>query len=349
MQNSQIPRDVLRSLQKVSPLQTRVSTNKPDDELQVVADFAVKVCEMAMDATVDAELFKLKISAFIKGYGEGYRLDKDKVQDALRFIVSRYESFGAAYKLKRNPNSTMRLIAARAEGQNPPEDLELAYVASRHRAAERRMERKSVQAAEARKVTVSKTVRKIDADILQESVRALSAMVASEAPDLKAVHKEVTAAFATALTLDSAILLRRDEYGVFKFVSGAGNATTGLRSAIEQIEASSRDVFGISLSRGEDILVSDARRGNVMRYMPVWIKLNSPVMASLILPVVDGGTVRGLIFGLRCRGEPMTLDAPTLHAMRAMRTQISMAWRKLPLPKPKKAEPDKPANPQPSA
>jgi HD-like signal output (HDOD) protein len=338
LQNSQMPRDILRSLQRVPPMLARVSTNKPDDELQVVADFAVKVCDMAMDATVDAELFKLKTAAFIKSYGEGYRFDKDKVQEALRFAAGRYESFGILYKLKRASNNTMRLIAARAEGLNPPEDIELSYVASRHRAAERRMERKSVQAMEARRAAAAKAGRRIDADIVNEAVRALSGMVVVDTPDLKAVHNEVTNALVTALTLDSAILLRRDEYGVFKVVSGAGPASLGLRTAIEQIDASSRDVFGISILRGEDVLVSDARRGNVMRYMPVWLKLNSPVMALIILPIIDNGRVTGLISGLRCRGDAMSLDAATVQALRALRGQISAAWRKVLLPSPKKKD-----------
>jgi HD-like signal output (HDOD) protein len=337
LQSTQIPKDILRSLQRVSPLMMRVPTNKPDDDLMVLADFSVRVCELVTDATIDAEHFKIRLRVMLKSYGDGYHFDKDKVQDALRNIVTRYESFAEMYKLKRAPNNTMRLVFARAEEKNPPEDIELEYVASRHRAAERRRARRSVEDLNSRKAEAMRTGRRIDAEILQESVKALSQMVGVESPDLEAVHKEASCALATALTLDCGILMRRDENGDFKYVYGAGGAAANLRSAIEQINASSRDVFGISISRAEDVLVSDARKGTIIRYVPVWLKLNSAIMSLIILPVIEGNAVAGVLFGLRCRGEPLTLDGATVQALRELRLRISSAWRKVPLPKPAKS------------
>jgi len=334
LQSTLMPKDILRSLQRVPPLLAHVPTNKPDDDLMVLADFSVKVCDLATDATSDASQFKLKINTLLRGYGDSYRFDRDKVQDAVRFAVARYNNFGEMYKLKRAPNNTMRLMIARAEEQDPPEDIELAYVASRHRAAERRRERKNVEDLAARKAEAIKTGRRIDAEILQESVKTLSVMVGVEDPDLEIVHKEAATALVTALTLDSGIILRRDNDGVFKYAYGTGQAAGGLRSAIEQIGPASRDVFGISISRAEDVLVSDVRRGTILRYVPVWLKLNSAIMSLLILPIIEGNVVSGLLFGMRCRGDPLTLDGATVQALRELRLRITSAWRKVPLPPP---------------
>jgi GAF domain-containing protein len=203
----------------------------------------------------------------------------------------------------------------------------MEYVASLHRAGERRFARQvaSQATAEAARLSAHQG-RRVDESFLKPVLQKIEkGGIAGEALD--PVLTEIALAFASALVLDSGILLRRAEDGSFKVVARAGPAAAGLCTAVEQISPEARDIFGVSLALGSDILVSDVRMGNVARYIPVWLKLNSPIMSLILLPVVDSGVVRGLLFGLRCRGEALNLKASTLQDLKAIRAHLAALWR----------------------
>jgi len=304
-----LPRELLRSLQKPSPLLLRVPTNRADDELLVMADFAVRFFDTALDATLDAAQFGEKLEALLSGYNASYRLNRDDVLEALAASIAAREDFDRRYSVARGERAAFVMARARATGENPPQALELAWVAARHRAAERRRA-KAAQAEEA---------RKSDYQLLEEALAQAEAAPAEKLP------QALADAVAKALSLDGVVLLRFGSDGC-ECVAAAGPSGNSLRTPAAQVTAADRDVFGVALSRGEDILVSDVRLGNVSRYLPVWLKLNSPVMSLLVLPVRGTGGVEGLLFGIRGRGKPFEPSSRVLTALRNLRASLALHW-----------------------
>ncbi|HNX05842.1 MAG TPA: hypothetical protein PKI32_10090, partial [Opitutales bacterium] len=292
------------------------------------ADFSVRFCDLMTDATLDADLFAGRLDNLLGGYHANYRLTPDSVLEALGAAVFRCGEFDRSFSLERPPTAALRMAAARASRENPPADLEIAYIAARHRAAERKL-------ARARLILESK--RK-DFEILDDAVSSAEVMPHGS-PEIAA---SLATAVARAMNLDAVIVLRASGEG-FATAALAGEASSSLRMAALQVDARARDVFGVALSRREDVLISNVSRGNIARYLPLWLKLNAPVLSLILLPVVDSGAVAGLLFGLRSRGRPLETSARTLASLRAVRASLLRSWK---APEPKEVTPNAPDSPE---
>ena len=310
--HSAIPRDLMKTFQKASPMLARVPTNRADDELIVLGDFSVRFCDLLTDATLDRDLFRGRMENLVSGYNAAYRLTPESVTDALASAVTHLDLFDKRFELERPGSAMLRMAAARARGEDPPPDLEIAFIAGRHRAAERRL-------ARARLVLEAK---RQDFEILDDAVSAASGMT----PGSPELAQSLAEAMARAMKLDAVLVLRTSGDG-FVNAALAGELSSSLRMAGMQIDAGLRDVFGVALNRREDVLVADVRRGNIARYLPMWLKLNAPVMSLLILPVVDSGKVEGLVFGVRGRGRPLETSSRVLSSLRQIKAALLLSWK----------------------
>jgi len=317
-----IPRNVLRTLQRVPMLLAKTSTRRADDELFVLTEFSERVCELAMDASLDAGQFKKKADAICKSYGDSYRFNSDGIAPAFQSAVTHYTSFSQTYGIRRPKNDTIRLVAARSENANPPEDIVTAQQERRGRVGE------LVVNAEIVKMTAGhgKNAKKTNPAVVEAAVKRMESLIREDKPDVGAIQRLAITSFQNAVSLDCGMLLKIENSQV-RVVAEVGEAANNLRRPVEGMTIDTHDVFGISILRKEDVLIEDVRIGNASRYLPVWLKLNSPVMSLLLLPILVDGNVAGLFFGLRCRGEPLGMNPATLQALRSMRRQIAQLWQ----------------------
>ncbi|MFA5257449.1 MAG: HDOD domain-containing protein, partial [Opitutales bacterium] len=131
LQGAQLPRDILRTIQKLPHTLVNASILRPDDELIVLSDFSVRVCELAMDVSLDAGRFKSKASELSRFYGTSFKMEDAQIQGVFAKALSRYTEFGQTYGLRRASNNTMRVIAARSTDKSPPEDIDFMHIVPR--------------------------------------------------------------------------------------------------------------------------------------------------------------------------------------------------------------------------
>ena len=334
LRNAQLPRDILRTIQKLPFSLVNSAPVRQEDELLVIADFSVKLCELAMDTTLAPEAFAVKAESFTTENASFLRLDRDDIQDAFKSVLNTYNGFSQTYGLRRSVSGTMRVLSARAREEEIPADIGITALAGPHSAARNRQKKKKA-ASPASSIPDAILFTppplpesETDPEIILGAIHVLIGEIGKEKSDHKRVYADVVSAFVQALSIDDAVLMRRDANGRFKVLKGEGKNVVALRGGLESISAEQRDVFGLCLSRREDVLVEDATVGNVARYIPMWLKLNAPLLSLIILPVLSEGEIIGLLCGIRSRGVPLRINVESLQALRALRIHLATMWER---------------------
>jgi hypothetical protein len=86
------------------------------------------------------------------------------------------------------------------------------------------------------------------------------------------------------------------------------------------------DVFHAAISKGADLLISDAQADNMQGRIPAWYSDRIGAKSFLLLPVHMGGRTVALLYGDRLQ-EPLQLSPQTLGLIKALRNQIALALR----------------------
>jgi HD-like signal output (HDOD) protein len=107
---------------------------------------------------------------------------------------------------------------------------------------------------------------------------------------------------------------------------GFGPHSEQLRSAFRIPLSFAPDVFHAALSKGQDILISDATADNIRGRIPAWYAHNANAHAFLLLPITIGGKPLAMLYADR-QDEPLQLSSQILGMLKALRNQATLAIR----------------------
>ncbi|MEW5771442.1 MAG: HDOD domain-containing protein [Pseudomonadota bacterium] len=86
------------------------------------------------------------------------------------------------------------------------------------------------------------------------------------------------------------------------------------------------DVFHAALSKGQDILISDARADNIRGRIPPWYAQSANAHSFLLLPISINGKALAMLYADRLK-EPLQLSSQLLGMLKALRNQATLAIR----------------------
>jgi len=105
---------------------------------------------------------------------------------------------------------------------------------------------------------------------------------------------------------------------------GPGSGT--LRTAFRVPLAFAPDVFHAAISKGQDILISDAAADNIRSRIPDWYRKAGTTQSLLLLPILLDNKPLALLYGDRS-SKPMELAPEVLGLLKALRNQAALAIR----------------------
>lgn len=86
------------------------------------------------------------------------------------------------------------------------------------------------------------------------------------------------------------------------------------------------DVFHAAISKGQDILISDAAADNIRSHIPDWYLKAGGAKALLLLPILLDNKPLALLYGDR-KSTPMQMAPEVLGLLKALRNQAALAIR----------------------
>ena len=99
-----------------------------------------------------------------------------------------------------------------------------------------------------------------------------------------------------------------------------------LRTAFRIPLAFAPDVFHAALSKGQDILISDATAENIRNRIPEWHQRSTSAHAFLLLPITVNTKPVAMLYADRL-DEPLQLSSQILGMLKALRNQATLAIR----------------------
>ena len=90
--------------------------------------------------------------------------------------------------------------------------------------------------------------------------------------------------------------------------------------------AFSPDVFHAALSKGQDILISDATADNIRSRIPPWYAKSANAHAFLLLPISINGKSLAMLYADK-QSEPLQISGQLLGMLKALRNQATLAIR----------------------
>ncbi|MGB0371486.1 MAG: HDOD domain-containing protein [Opitutales bacterium] len=297
LESSRMPEEITACLKHVpSHVIRRVARNEIE-KVSVVADFSMKLCEMAMFSELSSDAFDRDSKSLLNTYSKHIDLPPDSIFDLLKRVNDRVNDFCSEYEINIVPESISSRMLDRANKKTPAKRV--------NRAA---MLKKKEEVKKSSMVVAVEKLRSMIADPPIDSPRAF--MIALEA-------------LVEDQSLDDCILFRRKP-GTESFFQamGVGKLFYGTRKQVI-VKQSNKDLFGLSISRKQDVLFGSATDKKVQGYMPAWLRSFRPIKALYILPVSWDEDCQAVILGVSWSGYFMSLEGEKLAELRKLRDVVS--------------------------
>ncbi|MCH2154406.1 MAG: HDOD domain-containing protein [Opitutales bacterium] len=231
LESSRLPAEITHCLKKVRSEQIRRAARSTVEKVSVVADFSMKLCDMAMFSDLSPDAFDARSKKLLKNYQANIPLDGEEILGLLKEVHDAVNDFCSEYEIEIMPENLANSMEARSKGKSPP-------------VKPRRIE------------PARKAEQKISA--LKEAIGSLRKLIANPPFDATRAYMIALEAYTADQGLDDCILLIRKP-GTDSFFQniGCGKLFYATRKR-NIVKATNPDVFGLCIQRRKDIIFASA-------------------------------------------------------------------------------------------
>lgn len=297
LESSRMPEEITACLKNVPSHLIRRAARSEVEKISVVADFSMKLCEMAMFSDLPNDTFNRESKSLVNTYSKHLSISPDAIFDLLKQINDRVNEFCNEYEINIVPDSISSRILDRANKKTPPKRIDSSALLKK-----------------------KNEVKKSPMEIAIEKLKALIADPPIDAPRAYIIALE---ALVEDQSLDDCILLKR-KTGTESFFQtyGVGKLFYSSRKKVV-VKHSNKDLFGLAISRKQDVLFGSAVDKKVQSYLPPWLREFNSIRALYILPMVYDDDCQALILGVSWSGYFMSLEGEKLSELRRVRDTLS--------------------------
>ncbi|MBI1842337.1 MAG: HDOD domain-containing protein [Verrucomicrobia bacterium] len=306
----QLPPMILKTLQEI-PEETRSSLNgSPTGSLMLVADLGLRIADVLATQPLDPDDFERKISEITKGYPEAYQMTSAEAGGLVRDVATKISGFQHAGKYNSGRVVLFERIECLAEGRTPPAPFH----------PKERTPASSPNSHETPRQTPGKPEPRTQAELLKFAREEIERVLKAPRPDLEGVFELLLRTMQAAFDLRSCLIFTRETgTASFGLRSGVGPLASGAGARL-RIQAGQRDVFGVPLTRGEDVLIQDPNEPRMRAFVPEWLRRPGECLPFMLLPLKDAQGTFSLVCAV-CRTSQsfavLSQAHDDLHLLRA--------------------------------
>ena len=318
-EDSRLPRTILRCLQDVPANQLTQASASPEERLTAITHFAAQLGEVVVSSRIGAAGFADEAEKIRRLFGQKLELTQDAIGILMKVVDQNLRSFTRTYGAKAVAAGVIQRISERALQSEPLPvfpDSPLASAAAPEPASS------SVVPPAPLAPTGPDGVA-----ILTECLIQLTELTTAAVIDLPAMDLAALSAIRRALDLRDCVLFLRESSGPTYSAQSGHGALLDLVRGRPVISTERRDVFSISLTRREDVLIRDTADPKIRPFLPDWLFGAGTITGFILLPLVNNTGAIALVVGTR--GGPPALQ-PTvreLQLLKALRQHLVAARR----------------------
>lgn len=314
----QLPPLILKTLQEI-PDSTRARlAESPTGSLMLAADLGLKLADVLASQTLEPETFAKRLSDVTQSYPDSFKLTSKDIGDIIKEASSKMNTFRKTGREATGRVVLFERLECLAEGRMPPPPFKRKTKKPPTPTATGRFGESAGSGGGSLSIAEQSA-------LLNATIEELSQLVISPRPDLERVFSLLIQTFQNAFNLQSCLIFTRNADGKsFNLLKGVGPLLPQLPSPLT-IYAGQRDVFGLPLARGEDVLIQNPDEARMRAFVPEWLRKPGQCLPFMLIPFKDSVGTFSLICGVCRTNTSLALVGQSAKELR----QISGALAKL--------------------
>jgi hypothetical protein len=296
LESEQLPRVILDSMQPVPREGLDKEILSPLEQLTTTAEFSVRVFELLEAPDLTTGNFEARAEGVVRHYLAGLTLSGKEVLEHVKQVEQRCAEIAGGRRAQEFSTPLFRRIQALAGGRPLPSPL--------------RPRRTGGASA---------------SQVLHLGGTEISQVLDGDGTNLDRLFLLLLQTLEDALRLQQTVIFVRTP-GTDGVVAKYGHGTLfEFLQGQTVLSERQHDVFGLCLSRGEDVLIQDITDAKLQPFLPAWLTSAAQGARVILLALKDEVGSFGLVLGLSRNEEAIDLARKVTRELREIRRQVARA------------------------
>jgi HD-like signal output (HDOD) protein len=283
-----LPEDILITLRALPPEAIANLDTSPGSQMLAITDFSARLAEVALTPDLDAAGFAAKSEELARRYGTALPGLADQALLLIESAAQQLDHFVHTLRIKSLPTRTLSRLKLRAAAIDPSGSIKAAEPSP---------------VAPARSGSSSTPPLTVPAEPAplprifswETEFERISALASSPGTTRDALYAAALDSIQRGLAAPECVLFTAAANGIdYRVTHGLGSCFPAL-AAEARARADERNIFGVCLTRGENILIHHAADPKLAPYLPAWLPERRRLGAFVLLPLVRDNKTRGLV------------------------------------------------------
>lgn len=286
-----LPEDILITLRALPPEAIANLDTSPSSQMLALTDFSARLAEVALTPDLDAAGFAAKSEELAQRYGAALPGLADQALLLIESAAQQLDHFVHTLRIKSLPTRTLSRLKLRAAAIDPSGSIKPAEP-SPPAAATTTVAPSGSRPPLAAAAPVAPPPRLFS---WETEFERISALAASSDTTRDALYAAAIDSIQRGLAAPECVLFTAAVNGIdYRVTHGLGSCFPAL-AADARARAEERNIFGVCLTRGENILIHHAADPKLAPYLPAWLPERRRLGAFVLLPLVRDNKTRGLV------------------------------------------------------
>ena len=298
---AELPEEILVTMKALPPEALAALNATPSAQMLALTDFSAHLADLLLTSSSNAAEFAVQSKALANRY---IHLLPDLTSEIMPLIEAATEQlnhFITALKIKSLPPRTLTRLRQRGKSIDPVASLRLIAVKPSPK-PERAPETVATAAPSPASATpalapaASAAESQAAADFCwQAEIDRLAALASSGRGSRTALLAAMVDSVHRGFAAPECLLFSRARgASAYELTHGRGRSFASLGSRAI-IRSTDRTVFGVCLTRGENVVIHQTADPKIVPYLPDWLRRESSLCSFVLLPLTTDGQTDGVI------------------------------------------------------
>ena len=312
LESEQLPEIIVNSMRQVPLQEIRKQALSPLEQLAATSEFTVRLFELFEEPKLDHDNFPGRAMQLAEQYVPGFKLGPKTILKHLQEVSLRCEELVKSTGSRGFAPPLFRRVEAMAENRPLPPVSILSRRIHAHPTIAPPPPASDVQSA---------------SDVLMQCCQQMADLIQKDPRNIEAVFQIFLDILHSQLNLEQSIIFLLDPAKTgcsARF--GRGEAFQAIQGQTV-IHRENKDIFGLCLERGEDILLQNPEDSKLRGHLPPWLLAIVRGNCLLLLALRDRKGVYGIVLGITSHHETITLVETLRSELVSLRAVLSRIGR----------------------
>lgn len=288
---AELPEEILTTMRALPPEALANLSATPSAQMLALTEFAAQLAELALAPQLSAEAFTTQSRVLAERYAHVLPDLSGEILPLVENATQHLNEFISSLRIKSLPPRLLTRLRHRVESRDPAAVAPVAEKAG----TSNPIAAPQIAPVVAIDPAASPENQAAAAFCWQSEIDRLSVLArsgrGSRGALLTAIVDSVQRGFAAPECL---LFSKADGSSIFELTHGRGRSFASLGHRA-RLRTTDRTVFGVCLTRGENVVIHRAADPKIVAYLPDWLRHEEAISSFVLLPLTADGQTDGLV------------------------------------------------------